>query len=140
MPATATQRIITAWRLGQQLSGRGAGPGRRAAQAAIRALRRNGSRRSRSGAGAITWIALIWLIARVRLSLAESLAQSASHGSTRAIELHDGKASINKLAAEPSTEGAGAFPGKKGGVAELLGPADQLVIPLVPPARWPAPR
>jgi hypothetical protein len=62
--------------------------------------------------------------------VAESLAQSASRGSVRAIELHDGEASINKLAAEPSTEGAGAFHGKQGGVAELLGPGDQLVIPL----------
>lgn len=40
----------------------------------IRALRRRGSSRSRSGAGAVTRIALIWLIARVRLSVAESLA------------------------------------------------------------------
>lgn len=47
-----------------------------------------------------------------------------------AVDLHDGETSVNKLAAEPSTEGADAFHGKQGGVAELLGPADKLVIPL----------
>jgi len=36
------------------------GPGRRAAQVVIMALRRKGSRRSRSGAGEVTRIVLIW--------------------------------------------------------------------------------
>jgi hypothetical protein len=135
----------------------------------IMAPRRKGSRRSRSGAGAVTKIALIWLIARVRLSVAESLAhfrsriistfsppdfgitvsvpeiqvmavglringvvlaQSATPGSIRAIDLHDGEASVNKFAADPCSEGGGAFRGEQGGCAEGLIPADQLVIPL----------